>query len=364
MRKYTSMCAALTAILAFAPLSEARAGEKVVLAFAVPTGVQYSDILFGRELGFFREEGLDLDIVSFAGGGIVLPQVANKSIQFGSVDPGIVIAAVAKGEPFPVKFAYNYWRTYTNDFAVLADGPIRSLADLKNKTLGVSSMASSVNNVTRPVLKQLGIIWQKDIAVRPVGFGAAAWRQLETGQVDALNFFYSEDVRMRQSGLNIRQIPFPDAYRNVFTQAFAVHNDTIRDRPDLIAKMGRATAKSTVACTAAREACVRAFWKFDPTSRPTPEKEASWIRNSLEIVEANYVAAGNFGGEKPTWGSFPIGGLQAYMEALKDGGAISRSDIPEDQMVTNQFVPEFNKFDGDAVVKRAQAEAALGREGN
>lgn len=363
MRKYFGICAALTVFLALSP-AKAHADAKVVLAFAVPPGVQYSDIIFGRELGFFREEGLDLDIVSFAGGGIVIPQVANKSVHFGSVDPGIVITAIAKGEPFPVKFAYNYWRTYTNDFAVLADGPIRSLADLKNKTLGVSSMASSVNNVTKSVLKQLGITWQKDITVRPVGFGAAAWKQLENGQVDALNLFYSEDVRMRQSGLKIRQIPFPDVYRNVFTQAFVVHNDTIRDRPDLIAKMGRATAKATVACTAAREACVRAFWKFDPTSRPTPDKEANWIRNSIEIVEANYVAVGNFGGEKPTWGSFPAGGLRAYMEALKDGGAISRSDIPENQVVTNQFVPEFNKFDGDAVVKRAQSEAALGRAGN
>ncbi|MBR1256356.1 ABC transporter substrate-binding protein [Bradyrhizobium sp. AUGA SZCCT0240] len=364
MRKYSSVFAALLTCLTLSPASTAHADEKVVLAFAVPPGVQYSDIIFGRELGFFRAEGLDLDIVSFAGGGIVIPQVANKSIQFGSVDPGIVITAVAKGEPFPVKFAYNYWRTYTNDFAVLAAGPIHSLADLKNKTLGVSSMASSVNNVTRPVLKQLGIIWQKDIAVRPVGFGAAAWKQLETGQVDALNFFYSEDVRMRQSGLKIRQIPFPDAYRNVFTQAFVVHNDTIRDRPDLIAKMGRATAKSTVACTAAREACVRAFWKFDPTSRPTSDKEATWIRNAIEIVEANYVAVGAFGGGKPTWGAFPVGGLKAYMEALKDGGAISRSDIAEDQLITNQFVSEFNKFDSDAVVKRAQSEVTLGHTRN
>jgi NitT/TauT family transport system substrate-binding protein len=214
-------------------------------------------------------------------------------------------------------------------------------------------------------LKEIGIIWQKDVEVRPVGFGAAAWKQLETGQVDALNLFYSEDVRMRQSGMKIRQVPFPEVYQNVFTQAFLVHTDTIRDRPDLIAKMGRATAKSTVACTAAREACVRAFWKFDPTSRPSPDKEASWIRNSIEIVEANYAAVGNFSGEKPSWGAFRAGGLKAYIEAMKDGGAISRSDIVEDQIVTNQFVSEFNKFDNDAVVARAeQAQAAIGRAGN
>jgi NitT/TauT family transport system substrate-binding protein len=365
MRQQSGIRAAFAALLACSLSSTVHAAEKVVLAFAVPPGVQYSDIMFGRELGFFSEEGLDLEIVAFAGGGVVIPQVANKSVQFGSTEAGIVITAIAKGEPFPVRFAYNYWRTYTNDFVVLADGPIKSLADLKNRKLGVTSMASSVNNVTKPALKELGIAWQKDIEVRPVGFGAAAWKQLESRQVDALNFFYSEDVRMRQSGLKIRQIPFPAVYQNVFTQAFLVHTDTIRDRPDLIAKMGRATAKSTVACTVAREACVRAFWKFDPTSRPSPDKEASWIRNSIGIVDANYAAAGNFDGGKPTWGSFRPGGLKAYIEAMKDGGAISRSDIPEDQIVTNQFVSQFNKFDNDAVVQRAQqAQAAIGRAGN
>jgi hypothetical protein len=62
---------------------------------------------------------------------------------------------------------------------------------------------------------------------------------------------------------------------------------------------------------------------------------------------------------------FRPGGLKAYIEAMKDGGAISRSDIPEDQIVTNQFVSQFNKFDNDAVVQRAQqAQAAIGRAGN
>ncbi|MBR0898899.1 ABC transporter substrate-binding protein [Bradyrhizobium tropiciagri] len=338
--------------------STAFAAEKVVLALSVPPGVQYADVLFGRDLGFFTEEGLDLELISFAGGGVSVPQVANKSVQFASVAPGIVITAVAKGEPFPVRFVYNYWRTYTNDFAVLSEGPIKALADLKGRKLGVSSLASSVNSVARAALAAAGITWQKDIEVRPVGFGAAAWKQLETKQVDAINLSFSEDQRMRQIGMNIRQIPFPEGYQSIFTQALLTHIDTIRDRPDLVAKMGRAMAKSTVACAAAREACVRAFWKFDPTSRPASDKEAAWVRESVEIQEVNYAAVGNFGGSKATWGSFNAGALKIYIDAMKANGAIERSDIGEDEFLTNQFVSEFNKFNTSAVAARAQAAQA------
>jgi hypothetical protein len=57
--------------------------------------------------------------------------------------------------------------------------------------------------------------------------------------------------------------------------------------------------------------------------------------------------------------------LKPYIEAMKDAGTIARSDISEDQIYTNQFVSEFNKFDTDAAIKRAkEAKAAIGPAGN
>ena len=92
-----------------------------------------------------------------------------------------------------------------------------------------------------------------------VGVGAAAWKQLETGQVDALNLYYSEDLKMSLSGIRIRQIAYPDHLRALFGSAMLAHVDMIRENPKLVGAMGRAMAKGAVACAAARETCARAL---------------------------------------------------------------------------------------------------------
>lgn len=342
--------------------SQAQALDKVVVAMPTVIGAQYSDLAFGQELGFFRDEGIELQLVAFQGSGVAIPQVVNKSTTFGLTESSLVITALAKGEPLPVRFVYNYLRTNVNDFAVLADSPIRTLADLKGRKLGIGSLTFASIPMTKAAFKDLGIVWQKDVEIRPVGVGAAAWKQLETGQVDALNLYLSEDMRMQLSGLKIRQIAYPPNLRGIFASAFMAHADTIRERPALVAAMGRAVAKSTLACAAARQACARAFWKFDPTSRPTPDKEAQWVQNTVLLLEAQYGSIGNFTTADRRWGSFAPGTLDGYMAALKDAGLIARTDLPSEQIFSNQFIDEMNRFDSEAVVRRArEAEAGLRR---
>jgi NitT/TauT family transport system substrate-binding protein len=340
----------------------ANAQEKVVLAMPTVVGAQYSDIAFGLDLGFFKEEGIDLQLVAFQGSGIAVPQVVNKAATFGLTESSLVITALAKNEPLPVRFFYNYLRENVNNFAVLADGPVKSLADLKGRKLGVGSLTFNSVPMTKAAFKELGLAWGKDVEIRPVGVGAAAWKQLETGQVDALNLYVSENVRMGQAGLKIRQIPYPDPLRRLFASALMTHVDTIRDKPQLVAAMGRAMAKSTIACASAREACARAYWKYAPTARPTPDKEAEWIGNTVTVLTAQYAAISRFTGADRRWGSFTPDTLDAYIQALKDAELITRTDVNREQIFTNRFIDDINRFDAAAVVARArEAEAAARR---
>lgn len=354
-------CSALAFCAALCAHGLAHALEKVVVAMPTVIGAQYSDIAFGQELGFFRDEGIELQLVAFQGSGVAIPQVVNKSATFGLTESSLLITALAKGNPLPVRFVYNYLRTNVNDFAVLADSPIKTLADLKGRKLGIGSLTFASVPMTKAAFKELGIVWQKDVEIRPVGVGAAAWKQLETGQVDALNLYLSEDMRMQLSGLKIRQIAYPPALRSLFASAFMTHVDTLREKPALVAAMGRAVAKSTVACAAARQACARAFWKFDPTSRPPPDKEAQWLQNTVALLEAQYGSIGNFTTADKRWGSFAPGVLDGYIAAMKDAELITRTDLPTDQIFTNQLVGEINRFDAEAVARRAREADAASR---
>ena len=343
------LAAAALALLAL----HANALEKVTLAIPTTVGSQYADLLYGKELGFFAEEGIDLQLAGFTGGtAVVVPQLANKSVLFGLGESSLLIANVAKKTPLPVRFVYNYLASTVYDYAVRADSPIKGVADLKGRKLGVVSMAAGNIMMTRAQLKEQGLAVPADVTLVPVGSGPAAWKQLQDGKVDALNLWASEDAKMALSGLAIRRIPHSDDLRPIFSSALMAHVDTIKERPQLVAGMGRAMAKSSVACAAAPDKCARAFWRFDPTSKPAADKEAEWVKGTVAVLEANHSAIQYALKRNPSWGAFEPKVIATYVKVLEQGGTIpAGAVVTADDVLTNQFVPEFNKFD-PALVRR------------
>ncbi len=331
------------------------ANERVVLGFPTSPSVSGSDIFFGRQLGFFSEEGIDLQIVTFGGGGVLVPQVVNKSVTFGLLDATIPLVAYGKGDPAPVRFVYNLMRANMVGFHVLESSGITQLSELRGKTVGIMSAATGVNVLSRAAFKDVGVNWDNEVKKVPTGIGAASWRQLASGQVDALNTPFSENAKMKLAGMAVRQIPYPESLQGAFAQALFTHVDTIQQKPKLIAAMGRALAKSTIACEAAMAACVRAQWAASPESRPAPGQEKAWTDETITVLKANFHARTMFPDNKRSWGSFPAGNIDGYKAALQESGALPRGmQIADDQIFTNQFVAQFNDFDASAIVQRAR----------
>lgn len=344
------------ALLALAAQLPAHALEKVTLAIPTTVGAQYADLLYGKELGFFAEEGIDLQLAGFTGGtAVVVPQLVNKSVLFGLGESSLLIANTAKKTPVPVRFVYNYLSSTVYDYTVRSDSPIKGIADLKGKKVGVVSMAAGNIMMTRAQFKEHGLSVPADVTLVPVGSGPAAWKQLQEGKVDALNLWASEDAKMMLSGMSIRRIPHSDQLRPIFSSAVMAHVDTIKDKPQLVAGMGRAMAKSSVACNAAPEKCARAFWRFDPTSKPTADKEAEWVKGTVAVLEAQYAAIHWALKRNPQWGAFDPAVVDTYVKVLEQGGTIpAGATVGANDIVTNQFVPEFNKFDALIVQRKAK----------
>ncbi len=348
MKRFLTAALALFALNAFAL-------EKVTLVIPTTVGSQYSDLLFGKELGFFAEEGIDLQLAGFTGGtAVVVPQLANKSVPFGLGESSLLIANAAKKTPVPVRFVYNYLASTVYDYAVRSDSPVKSITDLKGKKVGVASMGAGNIMMTRAQLKEVGLSVPADVTLVPVGSGPAAWKQLQEGKVDALNLWASEDAKMALSGMQIRRIPHSDQLRPIFSSALLAHVDTIKDKPQLVSGMGRAMAKSSVACAAAPERCARAFWRFDPTARPTPDKEAEWVKGTVAVLEANYSAIEYARKRNPNYGAFDPVVIDTYVKVLEMGGTIPPgAGVTANDVLTNQFVPDFNNFDALVVRRKA-----------
>jgi NitT/TauT family transport system substrate-binding protein len=341
----------LAAVFAAAPAS---AQQRVVVGHPAPWNVQFAFFTFGEQLGYFREEGMVLERVGVTGSAVLLPQIAAGQVHFGYANPDLAIIALARGEPMPVRFFMNWLRSQTFEFVVPEASPIRTLADLKGKKLGVGALTWGNLPLSRAMLASQNVAWQREVEVLPVGLGAAAWRRMQTGEVDALNLFVGEHLRMEIAGIKIRRLPMPEAFRTLFSNGWVASEQTLRDNPRLAIGFGRAMIKSWIACKANPEACARSWWAAVPASRPAAGQEAAELATQSRIVMTDRVQIDDFpAGGSQQYGQFPDGSWQRLVDVMRAEGQIQRSDLDLSRLVTGEHVAEINRGIDPAAIEAA-----------
>ena len=344
----------MAGVLAAGPLAPAaHAQEKVVFGTVTTVTLSLGVIVAAKQLGYFKDEGLDVEIVAFNGTGTLLPQMTSKRVHVGYPNPDVLIVSRQPGkDPIPLQFFYNATRESAWEFVVLEDSPIRKLADLNGKKVGVGALTFGNIPITRAMFKEIGA----QVELVPVGVGAPAFLAFREKKVDALNLFDSQHATLEVQGTTIRRLEMPAKYKGLFSNGFVAHEDTIRDNPKMLIGFGRAIAKTTVFCEVNPAACVKAFWELYPNQKPTNVDEAKAVADGIRIMRARSDKFLDFGGATTRrWGEFPPQAWKDFARALYEGGQITSPDVPVETAYTNALVPEFMKFDPAPIVARAKA---------
>lgn len=341
------------ALLASSNVYAADGLEKVRIGFPPAWSAVEAAIPFGDTLGFFKEEGLELEYVSVQGTAVLLPQVANGSVEFGIMSPDLSVIAAAKDEKFPIRFFYNFYPRNIFEITVLADSDIKTLADLKGKKMGVGALSWGNLPMSRLMLGDAGVTWMKDVQVMPVGVGPAAWQRMKSGSVDALNLPAPQNVMMEKDGTAIRRLPIPEEFANLFANGVATSEQLIQSNPELVERMGRAIAKSFVACATDTEKCVKAYWQVDPSSRPDAANEAKWVDTFSAVNDGTYNIIGLYD-IKENFGQYNKADWEKFVQKLHEGEQISTTDFDVETLYTNRFIEGINNFDAEAVRKTVQ----------
>lgn len=340
-----------------APVDRASALDKVVYGVASKVGLANASMYLAQGMGFFREENIDIQTVQFEGTAVLLPQLANKTVTIGYPIPDFVIISHDTGkDPLPVKYFYNVTRVYNWEIIVLKDSPIKELKDLRGKKVGVNSLSTGNVPTTRSMLKEAGLEVGRDVELIATPQGAAAINALKTGRVDALNLFDVFHSEIDAAGTPIRRIPLPPKYLELFGNSFAAHVDAFRDNPDLLKRFGRAYAKGLVACYSNPEGCVRNYWKMFPSMKPTQGTDAKNMADSVKILNDNLRKKIPDGWPaKKEFGYFPPQAWKTNLQILADQGIVKNRDMKLEELYTNEFVPDFGRFNVDEIVARAKA---------
>src|SRR5262249_30246426 len=158
---------------------------------------QFVPLQVGAEAGIFKQHGVDPEVISFGGG----PRV-QQAIAAGALDIGIGSPAqprlIAHGGP-EIGIAAIADAPYSVLLAVLNDSPIRTLEDLKGKTISISSKGSLTHWLGRELSRQLG--WGADgINLAPLGTTMAQIAALKTHQIDGIIVEANAGYRLGEGG--------------------------------------------------------------------------------------------------------------------------------------------------------------------
>jgi NitT/TauT family transport system substrate-binding protein len=349
------LAAAIAIGLPLAATANAQALDVVKIGWPAGFASNMAHLTFGKELGLFRDDKLDYEVVSMQGTYPVIQQILSGGFDTGYVGVETVVNALQPGAtPIPLSFVFNYTRKSIWEIVVPENSPIKTLADLKDKTIGIAGPTFGNVPVTKAALGVVGV-QPNQFSLLTVGAGGPAFRAMTTGQVDALNLWDTMHATLDATGYKLREISFPPEFQDNPSHGFAVTDNLMKTRPEFIARFGRAIAKSIVACDANLEECIRSFWRAYPAQKPQGAENEAMARE-MPILAARMKKLLYFGaGEQPLLGSFTDAEWKGVITSLKLGGIISVTDLPMDRLYTNRFVADFNKFDRADVIRRAKA---------
>lgn len=275
------------ATLAALTVAGASAQDLKKVTYAVATAdlnVGYPFATLPKALGYFEEEGLDVDVVPGQSSAATVQLLLTGRADVGVAQPDPVMIQRSTAN-IPLVSVYPVSRRGTNRLIVLPDSPIQSIADLAGKTVGVGDLGSGSVNYLRAKLAESGLS-MNDVSLIATGYGTPGHEALKNGTVDASISFTGGIARQVVAGYTVRMLPVSAEEENYYSYNLFATEPYIAANPDVIEGLGRAMAKATVFLKNNPEAAVKIFWEQYPDRAPKPGEEEAALERDLAILNA------------------------------------------------------------------------------
>jgi NitT/TauT family transport system substrate-binding protein len=225
---------------------------------AASVGITYLPVIIAKQLGYFRDEGLDVTIAAFSGGSKALEAMLGGSTDMVAGAYSNTITMAAKGQKLVTIAAQVDCPGWIFGVARKNANKVKSPADLKGMRVGVSAPGSSTHMVVNYILHKAGLK-PDDVSIIGVGQAAGAVAAVRAGQIDALivNDPVATVLMDEGSLLPLAEMRTAEGNRQVFgadypessiyaTQAFVARNPrTVQAVADAIVRAEHWIAKAT-----------------------------------------------------------------------------------------------------------------------
>jgi NitT/TauT family transport system substrate-binding protein len=154
-------------------------GPVTKISVSYPEGGAHLPLFYGRDMGIFAKNGLDVTLQGLGGGPIAAAALQSGEIQIVDITGSEVVSADAAGADIIILATLTPVYPYVFEVS----RAISSKDDLKGKTIAVRASGDATDIATRVLLKQEGLDPDKDVTILAVQQEGARMASLMAGQI-------------------------------------------------------------------------------------------------------------------------------------------------------------------------------------
>lgn len=282
----------------FAIHSSAQAIERIRIAVSNPNMPNLT-VAAAQKKGFFKNEGIEAEIIRMN------PNVSITALASGDIDYSQLFAAVVGGAiaGLPVKVVAGFLENWP--LTLIARPELKSVKELRGKTLGVSSYGATPEVAARLIFRHFGIDPEKEIKVLALGSDAARITALKAKVVDVIVISPPADFQMEKLGYNV--VARAHEFFNLPYLGLGANTKTIKERADEVRRVIRATIKANRYIYDNRDGAAQLLVEWGKVERDFAYQSYDGMRNLFNLD-----------------GSVPEDGLRLVIEQAKKAAKITR----------------------------------------
>jgi NitT/TauT family transport system substrate-binding protein len=284
-----------------------------------------------KDKGFYEQAGLNVEVSPGTGSGNTAQLVASKATQFGFADGYVVGNGVSKG--MNIRAVAGLYRRNPTAAVVLADSDIKTPKDLEGKSIAIAAGSTQFQQWPAFV-KGCGLDGSKIrvVNIDPAGSPPALiTRQVPAIAGYALGQVPSVEIR---GNTKARIFWYADCGVTAVSNCIVVHNDLIKEEPELVRNFVAATLKGFLYGRNNVDEMIAIARKYSPAIEP------AIARREAEMSWQSWVSPNTEG--KP-FGWMSEKDWEETVDVLKQYGGVT-APLQARQLYTNDFVPAGAEF--------------------
>jgi ABC-type nitrate/sulfonate/bicarbonate transport system substrate-binding protein len=206
-------------------------------------------LLIAQKEGYFKEEGLNVELLSIRG------EIAIRTTLAGEVDfftnAGSALAAAVRGVPVKLVTVFQD----KPGWDLIAQPDIKSVTQLRGKNIAIMSPEGSLAVVAREILRKNGLDPAKDVNLVVMGGDEVRFPALQTKAIQATLFNTAMSIRAQKEGFS--KLGTASEYANLIEGGLATSTEKIKQSPERIYRFVRGSLKGLNYFVAKRETALK-----------------------------------------------------------------------------------------------------------